>query len=184
MMRPGWDDVFMKITEDISLRSTCARIRTAAIIVRDQRIISIGYNGVVSGAKHCCDHWKDVYEKEKVTLMIRSCINDCSEGKRGRDWRHYDDFLGSELFRHMHHEWATKNELHGEQNAILHACKTGTSTDKATMYTIYSPCINCAKVIYTSGISEVVYKVPYARDLSGVDFLERNGVKVTRLFGS
>ena len=52
-MRPSWDSYFMKIAEDVSTRSTCIRRQVGAVIVKDKRILTTGYNGVPSGISHC-----------------------------------------------------------------------------------------------------------------------------------
>ncbi len=55
MERPSWDEYFMKIARLVAERSTCLRRRVGAIIVRDKRIISTGYNGAPRGVAHCLD---------------------------------------------------------------------------------------------------------------------------------
>jgi dCMP deaminase len=55
MQRPTWDEYFMKITHLVAERSTCLRRRVGAIIVRDKRIISTGYNGAPKGLAHCLE---------------------------------------------------------------------------------------------------------------------------------
>ncbi len=171
--RPKWDNLFMDITELISKRSTCTRIRTAAIIVRDKRIISMGYNGVVSGAEHCVDHWKKYYNENFVSDRVYHFNDDI--------FSDYEGFLKSRLFYDFHHEWSVDNELHGEQNAILYACKIGISTNNTIMYSLYAPCINCAKVIVTSGITKVFYKQEYGRDPKGLVFLSENNVTCEKI---
>ncbi len=53
--RPGWDDYFMKIAEDVATRSTCIRRSVGAIIVKDKRILSTGYNGAPTDVTHCTE---------------------------------------------------------------------------------------------------------------------------------
>ncbi len=53
--RPGWDDYFMKIAEDVATRATCIRRRVGAVIVKDKWIISTGYNGVPTKITHCTE---------------------------------------------------------------------------------------------------------------------------------
>jgi len=55
MERPSWDEYFMKIAHLVAERSTCLRRRVGAIIVKDKRIISTGYNGAPRGVAHCLD---------------------------------------------------------------------------------------------------------------------------------
>lgn len=65
-------------------------------------------------------------------------------------------------FLEEHHHWSMANELHAEINALLR-CKS--DVQDATMYSLYSPCIQCAKAIVSAGIKEVVYLYSYDRDL-------------------
>ncbi|MBD3180120.1 MAG: cytidine deaminase [Candidatus Latescibacteria bacterium] len=55
MKRPSWDEYFMKITRLVSERSTCLRRKVGAIIVKNKRIISTGYNGAPKGLAHCLE---------------------------------------------------------------------------------------------------------------------------------
>ena len=52
-MRPSWDEYFMEIVQVVKKRSTCLRRQVGAIIVKDKRILSTGYNGSPTGLKHC-----------------------------------------------------------------------------------------------------------------------------------
>lgn len=55
MTRPTWDSYFMKIAEDVAVRSTCDRAKVGAVLVKDKHIISTGYNGSPAGLEHCDD---------------------------------------------------------------------------------------------------------------------------------
>ncbi len=55
MKRPSWDEYFMKIARLVSERSTCLRRKVGAIIVKNKRIISTGYNGAPKGLAHCLE---------------------------------------------------------------------------------------------------------------------------------
>jgi dCMP deaminase len=147
----------MKIAYQVSQRSTCSRMKTGALIIKDNRIISMGYNGVVPGAKHCCEYWNEIYEEKFKDKMSKKDFEE-------------------KIFAKEHHNWSIINEIHGEQNAILYACREGIATKNTDMYSLYSPCINCAKVIKTAGIRNVYYTEVYKRDQRGIDFLEDNGV--------
>ncbi|MFA6309489.1 MAG: cytidine/deoxycytidylate deaminase family protein [Clostridia bacterium] len=54
-MRPSWDQYFMDIVDLVKSRSTCLRRQVGALIVKDKRIISTGYNGSPMGCKHCSE---------------------------------------------------------------------------------------------------------------------------------
>ncbi len=55
MNRPAWDTYFMKITEDVSQRATCVKRKVGAIVVKENRILSSGYNGAPKGFEHCTE---------------------------------------------------------------------------------------------------------------------------------
>lgn len=155
--RPSWQKWFTTQAEIVAHRSTCVKHQTGAVLVREGRyVIASGYNGVVEGAEHCCDYWWNVYQTKYKDKYLT-----------------FEDFLQSlEDFRLPHHEWATINELHGEQNCILVAAREGISTEGTEMYTVYSPCINCAKVIKMAGIKKVYYCKLYQKDQRGLEFLK------------
>lgn len=123
--RPSWDETFANICVTVSRRSTCAKIQVAAIIVKDENIISIGYNGVPSKQQHCQEYWKE----QGICL-------DSSE------------------FKMKHREWSAVNELHAEINAIV-KCNTSLSGAKLyTTYSPCVDCAKCIiasgikKVVY------------------------------------
>ncbi|HSJ59089.1 MAG TPA: cytidine/deoxycytidylate deaminase family protein [Anaerolineae bacterium] len=53
--RPSWDDYFMQITFQVARRATCPRASVGAVIVRDKRILTTGYNGAPAGLPHCTE---------------------------------------------------------------------------------------------------------------------------------
>ena len=74
----------------------------------------------------------------------------------------------------------TKQEvLHAETNAIAKVSASTESSEGATMFCTHAPCINCAKLIYQSGINNLYYRNTY-RDTAGIKFLESSGVSVTK----
>lgn len=66
MKRPDWDEYFMGITEMVSSRSTCLRRKVGAIIVKEKRILTTGYNGPPQGVKHCDELGGCLRDKLKV----------------------------------------------------------------------------------------------------------------------
>ena len=146
-MKPTFDSIYMELAEKLALRSHCTRAQVGAVLTKDTRIISIGYNGPPQGT-HNCD--EDFHE----------------EGGRPRDSK------GS-----------CSLALHAEQNAILYASKNGASIEGSTIYVTLSPCISCARIIYSMKIKRVIYLNSYAayKGLAsdeGVDFLRKFGVDV------
>lgn len=53
--RPGWDAYFMKLANEVATRTTCLRRAVGAVVVKDNRILATGYNGVPSGLAHCAE---------------------------------------------------------------------------------------------------------------------------------
>jgi dCMP deaminase len=75
-------------------------------------------------------------------------------------------------------ELVTRKEvLHAETNAIAKLAKSNESGMGATKFITHAPCLDCAKLIYQSGISSVLYRNAY-RDTSGIEFLKKSGVTV------
>jgi dCMP deaminase len=75
--------------------------------------------------------------------------------------------------------------LHAEENAILYAVKNGATLEGTTLYLTLSPCLSCARLIFSSGIKKVWFKNSYAeyKGLSsdeGVDFLNKFGVETLK----
>lgn len=70
--------------------------------------------------------------------------------------------------------------LHAEANAILKVASSTQSTNGATLYITLSPCKDCSKLIYQSGIKRVVYAHEYS-DTTGIDFLRKAGVELLKL---
>ena len=66
--------------------------------------------------------------------------------------------------------------LHAEANAIAKVSSSTQSTNGATLYITLSPCKECSKLIFQSGIKRVVYNKKY-KDTSGLEFLEKAGVE-------
>lgn len=158
MHRPSWQKVYMEMCETLAKRSTCLRLHTASLIVKENVIVSVGYNGVPAHQEHCVDYWTTNNPFATVQELVES-----------------------DYFYKHHHEWSNIHEIHGEMNAILFAGKNGIPLTGATLYTLYSPCIQCAKAILTSGIQCVYFKKLYKRNTDGIDLLEKYGIRIHHL---
>jgi len=53
--RPSWNEYFMNVAHEVAKRSTCERAQVGAVIVKDKRILTTGYNGSPRGLPHCID---------------------------------------------------------------------------------------------------------------------------------
>jgi dCMP deaminase len=146
-------DAYIKTAEIFAECSTARRLHVGAIVVKDDRIISIGYNGMPSGWDNNCE--------DMIIIQDEISPNVFSLDKRV--------------------ELKTKPEvLHAETNAIAKLAKSNESGLGASMFITHAPCLDCAKLVYQSGINSVYYRNSY-RDTSGLEFLEKAGVKVEKI---
>jgi len=140
-MKIKFIQAYMDVAERFAQLSSATRLQVGAIVVKDDRIISIGYNGMPTGWNNCCE---DVIREDEVGFQVTK----------------------------------TKAEvLHAETNAIAKLAKSGESGLGATMFVTHAPCIDCAKLVYQSGIATVYYKNKY-RSTQGLEFLDKSGVEV------
>ncbi len=59
MVKPAFDDIYMELAVNLAKRSHCIKRHVGAVLVKDTRIISIGYNGPPSGTHNCDEEWPD-----------------------------------------------------------------------------------------------------------------------------
>ena len=143
-MKDKFITAYMDVAERFAQLSSAKRLQVGAIVVKDDRIISIGYNGMPSGWDNCCEEW---------------------EG---------EDEWGNTI-------WKSKKEvLHAESNAIAKLARSSESGEGAAIFITHAPCIDCAKLIYQSGIATVYYKNEY-RSTQGVDFLNKSNIEVVKI---
>jgi len=167
-MKQKFIDYFMDVAERTSQLSYAIRLKVGAIIVKDDRIMSIGYNGMPSGWDNSCEDrvwdpgaggWLD---PEEFNAMYPY-----------ESWH-------KEADRNVRYGLKTKPEvLHAETNAIAKLAKSNESGVGATLFITHAPCLDCAKLIYQSGINNVLYRNTYRSD-NGINFLNKSGVNVTQ----
>lgn len=152
MPRSSWDTVWADVAQAVARRSACERAQVGAVIVKQQRVVSTGYNGPASrdpadtgqGCKLWCDRAR--------TFHVR---NDTPYG------------------------YACPS-IHAEANALLYASRE--QTEGSLLYVTHAPCADCAKLISASGVAGVVIlrEIDPHRP-NPVPYLEGCGVKVTVL---
>ncbi len=145
--RPPWDEYFMNIAKEVASRSNCIKRKVAAVIVKDKRIISTGYNGTPRGVRNCNEGG------------CPRCNSFSNAGTK------LDECLCS----------------HGEENAIVQASYHGVSIKESTLYTTFSPCLNCSKMIINAGILKVVYNADYPLSETAKRILEEAGIELVKL---
>lgn len=154
-MSTKWDTAHMKTAGVYAELSSARRAKVGCVIVKDNRIISIGYNGMPTG-------WDNNCEDE-----------DWPQWAKSRKWDWIDP-----IYIHL----TTKPEvLHAETNAIAKVARSSENCEGATLYTTMAPCLDCAKLIYQSGISKVFYNESYPKGVKGVDFLEKCEIPVEHI---
>lgn len=77
MNRPSWHEYFMLLAKLVSVRSTCNSRKIGAVIVRDNRILTTGYNGAVHGAPHCIDRGPDFCLRRSIGAHDADKYNYC-----------------------------------------------------------------------------------------------------------
>ena len=162
-MKQKWIDAFMDTAERFSQLSSAKRLHVGAVVVKDNRIISIGYNGMPSGWTNECEHTEYVSSDEQIPSP--------DEMKR----------LGFAGTDNGWYRLRTKDEvIHAEANAIIKLARDGESGKGATLFCTHAPCIHCAKLIHGAGIETVYYRESY-RDTLGLDFLEKCKIEVKQV---
>ena len=130
-----YDFAYLRLALEWAKLSHCSRKQVGALIVKDNMIISDGYNGSPTGFNNNCeDENGDTY-------------------------------------------WYV---LHAEANAILKTAKSNHNCSNATLYLTLSPCKECSKLIFQSGIIRVVYNIEY-KDKTGIDFLKKAGLEIVQI---
>jgi dCMP deaminase len=153
-----YHQLYIDIAERVAEESHARRRKVGSIIVKDGRIISMGWNGMPSG-------WD----------------NDCEDRVYANEWSIDNNVWDYEDDDGRPYNLVTKPEvLHAESNAIAKLAKSTESGEESDLYITLSPCIECAKLIHQSGISRVFYKTPY-RDDSGIKFLLKSNIEVIQM---
>ena len=144
----------MQTAQTFAELSHARRLKVGAIVVKDDRIISIGYNGTPAGWNNNCEDEiieTTTEETGKATVVTTRKV------------------------------LKTKPEvLHAESNAIAKLARSIESGLGASIFITHSPCLECAKLIYQAGIQQVYYQEKYRDDL-GLEFLQASGVDVEQL---
>jgi dCMP deaminase len=146
VLKERWIQYYARIAEQTAQLSTARKLKVGCVIVRDNRILSIGYNGTPSGWSNECETEIHHHELGMSTLVTKPEV------------------------------------LHAEANALMKLCQSTESSKSATIFVTHFPCIECAKLIYQAGISQVYYINEYnASKGSGEQFLEQAGIEVCQI---
>jgi dCMP deaminase len=145
-MKPKFVKAYMQVAKVFADLSSATRLHVGAIVVKDNRIISIGYNGMPSGWSNQCEY--ETYEQTdagfRLTVKTRPEV------------------------------------LHAEMNALMKLARSTESGEGASMFITHSPCMECAKGIFQSGIKKVYFGDMY-RETAGVDFLKKCNIAIEQV---
>ena len=148
MVKPSFNEIYMDLAIHLSKRSHCVKMKVGAVISKDTRIVSLGYNGPPAGTHNCDVEWPE---------------EGCPRSSKG----------------------SCSLAVHAEENAILYAAKNKVDLEGSVLYITLSPCLPCARMIFTTGIKKVYYYQSYAEYKGldceeGLDFLTRFGVETEK----
>ena len=153
-MKPKFLNAHMKAAEVYSQLSSARRLQVGCVVVKDNTIIGIGYNGMPSG-------WDNNCEKRSYTNIDSK-------------WQYLDEDGST-------YSLVTRPEvLHAESNALAKVARSTNSSEGASVFVTHAPCLDCAKMMYQAGINSVYYRSSY-RDTSGVDFLKECNIEVKQI---
>ena len=155
----------MKTAYNYAACSSAVRLQVGAIIVKDDAIISIGYNGQPSD-------WDNVCEEPEYMASDAGGWLDPEEIES--QW----PFVAEDQLRYRLKTKSTV--LHAESNAVAKLAKLNGGGKGAAIFVTHCPCLTCAKTIYQAGITEVYYAESY-RDTIGLAFLIECGLTVEKV---
>jgi dCMP deaminase len=161
-MKTKFIQAHMKAAEVYAELSSATRLHVGCVVVKDNTIIGIGYNGMPTGWDNNCEDTEYVIKEECYAT---------------------DESMLQNGFTESAHSWSrkrTKREvLHAETNALAKIARSTNSSDGSSLFVTHEPCLDCAKIIHQAGIKEVFYRNPYPRANGGAEFLKKCGVEVS-----
>jgi dCMP deaminase len=148
-MKPKFIDYYMSIAKLTAQLSYAKRLQVGAVIVKGNQILSSGYNGMPSGWENICE----ITIPEHIDPETRTITPE--------------------------HVKSKPEVMHAERNALDKVAASNESTQGAVIFCTHSPCLECAKSIYNTGITTVYYQHEY-RSNDGIEFLKKTGVHVKK----
>jgi len=144
--------LFSQIVDIYAKESHCESKKVAAIAVKNGRIIATGINGTPKGYINCDDYFHNLYFSLGIDMP-------------------YEEWVLTDEWRTMHHEWSNENEIHAEQSLICESAKNGVALDNVDIYTSMQPCIHCSKMLAALKPNKIYYVHDYDKSSSYSKFL-------------
>lgn len=167
-MKQKFIDLYMDFARRVAQLSYARRLQVGAVIVKDDTVISYGYNGTPAGWDNNCE--------DKIYDLGAGGWLSPEEFNEQYPYSEYNEDADEEY----RYKLKTKPEvLHAEMNAVAKLAKSNNSGIGADIFITHAPCMECAKLIYQSGIRRVFYRENY-RDDTGIEFLKKSNIIVEK----
>lgn len=153
------DRLYLRMAFTWSENSYAVRRQVGCLIVKDNSIISDGYNGTPSGFRNVCEYEPDEAADWNEVCTVLRLKEDFAAGRKLVTYPYV---------------------LHAESNAIAKLAKSNNSSEGATIYITDEPCLECSKMIIQSGIRRVVYSRSY-RTHEGIELLNKANIEVKQI---
>jgi dCMP deaminase len=147
-MRISRQHMFMNMAEVAAMRSTCFRGSVGALVVKDNDVVSVGYNGPPSGEDHC-------FGANCPTSDTHGCVRSDHAEKNA-------------MARAMIKLRTQLETVSGKERGEF-----GNSLGRCDLYCTYSPCLECAKIIFNNYVNRLFYRHSY-RDRAGLEYLVKH----------
>lgn len=176
--------VFMSVALQVASLGTCDRKQVGAVIVRDGRCVSWGFNGAPPGLPHCSENghgWGYKAPKWEGHPDLYSMAPDWKE--RAHLSEHEMELMPWDYkggVEYLANKRGCRNATHAEANALAFAARQGISTEGATLFVTVSTCDVCARLVIASGIDRVYYAEEY-REANGCQILSQAGIHAVQL---
>lgn len=161
-MKQKWVDAYMDVAQRFAELSHGKRLQVGAVVVKDSRIISIGYNGTPSGWDNSC---------ETIVFAADDDIKSPDEMKKL-------GYIGTD--EGWYRLFTRPSVIHAEANCISKLASSTESGKDAEMFVTHAPCVECSKMIYGAGIKKVYYRNSY-RNNDGLEFLEKCNIEISQV---
>lgn len=168
------------MAEKVAEMSVATRLKVGTVVVKNNNVIGFGWNGTPSGWDNNCED--KVYNTRFKQQANGDWIDPLTYEKA--DIEELYPFVEEEYGPYYEYErrYALKTKpevLHSESNALMKIARSTESSEDATMFCTHAPCLECAKLIYQSGIRRLYYRDAY-RSTEGVEFLQKGHVYVEK----